>query len=166
MDAGDNGDPDLRAALDAAHQQEVHVPLVLFGHMHHQLSRRHRGKESLRNMVHIDPSTGTVCLNAVVVPRWRDTEKHHLSHFTIADLSKDGAVTYAANVWVKTEEKDPNQGFRKCPAEVVDVEELLQQLPAAQDCIIRRLRLAHNEDRKEDPLVRSGVPGSKGLPEA
>lgn len=146
MGAGDNGDPDLQQALSAAHEQGVHVPLVLFGHMHHMLSRRRGNPESYRNMVHIDPSTGTVCLNAAVVPRWREREDAHLSHFTIADI-KDGIVTFAAHVWVKTEEKDGNGMFQRCPAVVVEVEELLQQLPAEDSSkCVRRIRLAHSND--------------------
>ncbi|KAK9831584.1 hypothetical protein WJX74_001323 [Apatococcus lobatus] len=134
---GDNGDPDLRAALDGAHQQGAHVPLVVFGHMHHALRRR-GGPESFRNMVHIDASTGTVCLDAAVVPRWRDTKDSHLSHFTVADISKDRIVTFAAHVWVKTERMDSNGEFQRCSGEVVAVEELLQQLPAeaSVDCVL------------------------------
>jgi uncharacterized protein (TIGR04168 family) len=46
------------------------VPLVVFGHMHERL----RGTSSLRNMVELDASTGTVYLNTAVVPRIRKME--------------------------------------------------------------------------------------------
>jgi hypothetical protein len=43
---------------------------VVFGHMHERL----RGTSSLRNMVELDASTGTVYLNTAVVPRIRKME--------------------------------------------------------------------------------------------
>lgn len=136
----------MRQALTGAHEQGVRVPLVLFGHMHHSLSRRRGNPESFRNMVHVDPSTGTVCLNAAVVPRWRESNDSHSSHFTIADI-KGEVVTFAAHVWVKTEEKDGNGTFQKCPAVVVEVEELLQQLTAEDSSkTVRQIRLAHSDD--------------------
>lgn len=62
----DHGDPDLQAALQQV-QGAVHVPLVVFGHMHHRLNSRHGG--ALRKMALINAETGTVFLNAAVVPR-------------------------------------------------------------------------------------------------
>ncbi|PRW59109.1 metallophosphoesterase [Chlorella sorokiniana] len=59
----DFGDPDLQEALDMMHAQGVRVPLVLFGHMHSQLKGRGH-----RNMVEVDPATGTVYINAAVLP--------------------------------------------------------------------------------------------------
>ncbi len=43
---------------------------MVFGHMHERL----RGTSSLRNMVELDASTGTVYLNTAVVPRIRKME--------------------------------------------------------------------------------------------
>jgi uncharacterized protein (TIGR04168 family) len=63
---GDHGDPDLRTALAAAAAQGHPAAVVLFGHMHHLL--KGGGK---RDMVHVDGATGTVYLNAAVVPRIR-----------------------------------------------------------------------------------------------
>ncbi|KAI7839666.1 hypothetical protein COHA_006475 [Chlorella ohadii] len=62
----DHGDRDLQEALDMMHAQGLRIPLVLFGHMHSQLKGRGH-----RNMVEVDPRTGTVYLNAAVVPRVR-----------------------------------------------------------------------------------------------
>ncbi|KAG2485671.1 hypothetical protein HYH03_015643 [Edaphochlamys debaryana] len=71
--AGDHGDPDLRAALDRLHAAGRRVPLVTFGHMHHNLhSGASKGwSHHLRRMVHLDPSTRTLFLNAATVPRVR-----------------------------------------------------------------------------------------------
>ena len=63
--AGDHGDRDLELALQRIHAAGRKVPLVVFGHMHEKL----RGTSSLRNMVEVDASTGTVYLNTAVVPR-------------------------------------------------------------------------------------------------
>ena len=63
--AGDHGDRDLELALQHIHAAGRKVPLVVFGHMHEKL----RGTSSLRNMVGVDASTGTVYLNTAVVPR-------------------------------------------------------------------------------------------------
>ena len=46
--------------------QGAHTPLLLFGHMHHQL--RGGGR---RDMAAVHAATGTLCLNAAVVPRVR-----------------------------------------------------------------------------------------------
>ncbi|GLC33778.1 hypothetical protein PLESTB_000114800 [Pleodorina starrii] len=69
--AGDHGDPDLQAALSALHRSGRPVALVTFGHMHHTLhSAQNRGRTSrFRRMVALDPTTGTVFLNAATVPR-------------------------------------------------------------------------------------------------
>ncbi|KAK9812544.1 hypothetical protein WJX73_007673 [Symbiochloris irregularis] len=69
-DAGDHGDPDLREALDDVHNKGSSIALVVFGHMHHKLNHRH-GDGALRSMAVIDPATGTVYINAAVVPRVR-----------------------------------------------------------------------------------------------
>ena len=65
--AGDHGDRDLELALQRIHAAGRKVHLVVFGHMHEKL----RGTSSLRNMVEVDASTGTVYLNTAVVPRIR-----------------------------------------------------------------------------------------------
>ena len=43
---------------------------MVFGHMHHQLNPRHGS--ALRRMAHIDAATGTVHINAAVVPRVKE----------------------------------------------------------------------------------------------
>ena len=58
--------PCVQEALDVAAAQGAHTPLLLFGHMHHQL--RGGGR---RDMAAVHAATGTLCLNAAVVPRVR-----------------------------------------------------------------------------------------------
>ena len=59
----------MELALQHVHAAGRTVPLVVFGHMHERL----RGTSVLRDMVAVDASTGTVYLNAAVVPRIRQT---------------------------------------------------------------------------------------------
>ena len=68
--AGDHGDWDLELALQHVHAAGRKVPMVVFGHMHERL----KGTSVLRDMVAVDASTGTVYLNAAVVPRVRQIE--------------------------------------------------------------------------------------------
>ena len=64
-DPADWGDADLEAGLASA-SEGAHVPLVVFGHMHHAL--RDGGE---RRMALHDPSHNRLYLNAAHVPRWR-----------------------------------------------------------------------------------------------
>ncbi len=65
--AGDHGDPDLAAALDAAEGAGCPPPAaVVFGHMHHCLS----GDGKLRRRLKFTEN-GTLHLNTAVVPRVR-----------------------------------------------------------------------------------------------
>ncbi|NJK34707.1 MAG: TIGR04168 family protein [Oscillatoriales cyanobacterium SM2_2_1] len=61
---GDHGDPDFAAALAAAQEQGIQVPLVTFGHMHHRLRHCDRPREMV-----VTNGQGTVFLNAAFVPR-------------------------------------------------------------------------------------------------
>jgi hypothetical protein len=100
------------------HSQGLHMPLVLFGHMHSQLA----GGGS-RDMVEVDAARGTVYINTAVVPRIRSfaapagggggsnggssggteagrtgsTMQGH--HFVLVELSGH-VVTAARDVWV------------------------------------------------------------------
>ncbi len=161
MTTGDHGDPDLRSALDGAREQGLHVPLVLFGHMHHSLSRlRGRLPKQLRNMIHVSPESGMVCLNAAVVPRWREVGDIVQHHFTVADISQ-GVVTFAAHVWVEAARKGVGREFESVPFEsvpprIAEVEQLLEQLPAESSTqCVRRIYHAHTD---EHVLVTSNLP--------
>ena len=103
----DFGDPDLQEALDAASKQGRPPSLVVFGHMHHSLKGG-----GLRDMTHIDGSTGTVYLNAAVVPRRKkfrhagDEMYERIGHhFLLIDI-KEGYVSSARNVWLTLSSQD------------------------------------------------------------
>lgn len=92
---GDHGDPDLADAIAQTRQLGKNVPLVAFGHMHHNL--RHT-KTRLRRSIHIDPA-GTFHLNAASVPRIIDRGNDRWRNFSIVTL-ENGVVTDASLVWV------------------------------------------------------------------
>ncbi|HEY9628400.1 MAG TPA: TIGR04168 family protein [Coleofasciculaceae cyanobacterium] len=94
---GDHGDPDLREAIAQTRAQGKNIPLVAFGHMHHNL--RHT-KDRLRQMSAIHD--GTVYLNAASVPRIRETEQGKIRNFSLVTLEA-GAVTHAALVWLNAD---------------------------------------------------------------
>ncbi|NJO77477.1 MAG: TIGR04168 family protein [Cyanobacteria bacterium RM1_2_2] len=93
---GDYGDPDFTAAIEQTRALGKHIPLVAFGHMHHQL--RHT-KTRLRKMVQVD-NDGTVYLNAASVPRIVQTSSGRSRNFSLVTLV-NGVVTDAALVWVQ-----------------------------------------------------------------
>jgi uncharacterized protein (TIGR04168 family) len=91
---GDHGDPDLAEAIAITRSLGKTIPLVTFGHMHHQL--RHT-KERLRRAVHL--SEGTVYLNAASVPRIVNNGDERLRNFSLVTLA-GGVVAQAALVWL------------------------------------------------------------------
>ena len=99
--AGDHGDPDLAAALKQTSAKGRPVPLVVFGHMHHLL----KGGKRRRDMVCVDPDSGTVFLNCAVVPRWGNLPVAPASgasthQFTVVHMAAGGYVQSASDVWV------------------------------------------------------------------
>ncbi|XP_042422798.1 uncharacterized protein LOC122010358 isoform X1 [Zingiber officinale] len=65
---GDHGDPDLaRAISDLQRDEQIPIPLVVFGHMHNTL--RYGG---LRKMI-VVASDNTIYLNGAIVPRVKDS---------------------------------------------------------------------------------------------
>lgn len=65
--AGDHGDPDLAAALDAVDAAgRPPAAAVVFGHMHHRLCGDFKYRKRLKFT-----DNGTLHLNAAVVPRMR-----------------------------------------------------------------------------------------------
>lgn len=91
---GDWGDPDFAEAIDRTRSSGKHIPLVTFGHMHHQL--RHIKKEWRKSLVSAE---GTVYLNAASVPRIVERECSKLRNFSIV-LLENGAVSEVSLVWV------------------------------------------------------------------
>ncbi|MBW4657616.1 MAG: TIGR04168 family protein [Drouetiella hepatica Uher 2000/2452] len=94
---GDHGDPDLAEAIAQTLALGKSIPLVAFGHMHHNL--RHT-KERLREMSAVQ--NGTVYLNAASVPRIRETEQGKIRNFSLVTLEA-GAVSQASLVWLSAD---------------------------------------------------------------
>ncbi len=92
---GDHGDPDFAMAIDQIRQTGKTIPLVAFGHMHHQL--RHT-KQTLRTSVVTSP-TGTVYVNAARVPRIVRNHQNCLRNFTLVTLQA-GVVSHVCLMWV------------------------------------------------------------------
>lgn len=92
---GDHGDPDFAAAIAQTRQLNKSIPLVAFGHMHHQL--RHT-KQRLRTSVVVD-SQATLYLNAANVPRIVEREGTRLRNFSLVTL-QSGRVSHASLVWL------------------------------------------------------------------
>lgn len=91
--ACDWGDQDLGLAI-AAIQRQRPLPLVVFGHMHHQLRRG----QGLRRSFQRDRA-GTAYLNTACVPRHGvDPQGRQLRHFSWVELEA-GALTRASHRW-------------------------------------------------------------------
>jgi uncharacterized protein (TIGR04168 family) len=95
---GDYGDPDLQSAIQTAKALGKQVPLVVFGHMHHNL--RHR-KDCLRKRVCLD-SDGTLYLNAACVPRVAELDSVRYSNFSVVQLA-DSQIAQVRSVWVSAQ---------------------------------------------------------------
>ncbi|MDR9402097.1 MAG: TIGR04168 family protein [Halothece sp. Uz-M2-17] len=85
---GDYGDEDLRCAIAQTRQLGKEVPLVAFGHMHHQL--RHT-KDYQRTAIFRDQQ-GTIYFNAACVPRLIKTKENgqYLRKFFLVSLTPTG----------------------------------------------------------------------------
>ena len=93
---GDFGDPDLQAAIAQTRASGKTIPLVTFGHMHHNL--RHT-KQQLRTPVLAD-SAGTVYLNAASVPRIIQNGSDRRRNFSLVSL-QGGVVDQISLVWLE-----------------------------------------------------------------
>jgi uncharacterized protein (TIGR04168 family) len=83
--ARDWGDQDLALAIERIRRHRP-VPLVVFGHMHHQLRRGSGERRSFQTDRH-----GTAYLNAACVPRHGiDGDGRHLRHFAWVELEGHG----------------------------------------------------------------------------
>lgn len=91
--ARDWGDQDLAEAIVAIRRHRS-VPLVVFGHMHHQLRRGQGERISFLRDRH-----GTAYLNAASVPRHgTDDQGRRVRHFSWAELDGDGLLN-ASHRW-------------------------------------------------------------------
>lgn len=92
---GDHGDPDFAEAIAQTQRLGKKIPLVTFGHMHHNL--RHT-KQQLRSAIATSPD-GTIYLNSARVPRIIQTHSDRLRNFSLVSLDA-GTVSQISLVWV------------------------------------------------------------------
>lgn len=95
---GDHGDPDLADAIAQIQSLGKQIPLVAFGHMHHQL--RHTQK-ILRTAIY-EGEAGMVYLNAARVPRIVRTATGCLRNFSLVTLQRKSQwrVSQISLVWM------------------------------------------------------------------
>lgn len=93
-EGGDYGDPDLTAAIAQTQSLGKSIPLVTFGHMHHEL-KIPRGKR--RKLVEVREQT--VYLNAACVPRVIKTAQYTKRSFSVATL-RQGIVQTISLLWL------------------------------------------------------------------
>lgn len=104
---GDYGDPDFAAAIAQTKLLSKSIPLVAFGHMHHNLRNT---RERTRRTVHVD-SDATLYLNAANVPRIKQVGSDRLRHFCLVSLQAQ-TVAQVTQVWV-------DQNFRVVSEQVL-----------------------------------------------
>lgn len=93
--SADYGDPDFAKAIALTQESGKQVPLVAFGHMHHQLKKE---SYQLRKRVVTD-SQGTVYFNAANVPRIERSELGDRRSFSLVTLA-DSAVSRISQIWI------------------------------------------------------------------
>ena len=93
-EGGDYGDPDLTEAIAQVQNLDKSVPLVTFGHMHHEL-KIPRGKR--RKIVEVREQT--VYLNAACVPRVIKGSQGAKRSFSLVKL-RQGKVQAISLVWL------------------------------------------------------------------
>lgn len=91
--ARDWGDLDLAQAITTIRRRRP-LPLVVFGHMHHQLRRGQGARRSFQR-----DTAGTAYLNTACVPRHGcDGDGRELRHFSWVEL-QGGALQHASHRW-------------------------------------------------------------------
>lgn len=95
IEGGDYGDPDLTEAISQTLAKGKSIPLVTFGHMHHDLKNPPRGKR--RRLVEVREQT--VYLNAACVPRIIESDGGSKRSFSLVKLSQ-GKVQNISLVWL------------------------------------------------------------------
>ena len=96
-EGGDYGDPDLQNAIAQIRQLGKSIPLVTFGHMHHEL-KHPKGKR--RTIVEFKDDT--VYLNAACVPRVIKGDRGTKRSFSLATLQQ-GVVKEISLVWLDSD---------------------------------------------------------------
>lgn len=92
---GDHGDPDFADAIEKTLSYGKSIPLVTFGHMHHNL--RHR-EDRLRTIINTNDE-GTVYLNAACVPRIKKVNDQRIRNFSLVEM-QNSFVDNISLVWV------------------------------------------------------------------
>jgi uncharacterized protein (TIGR04168 family) len=93
-EGGDYGDPDLTEAIAQVQSLGKSIPLVAFGHMHHEL-KIPRGER--RKLVEVRGQT--VYFNAACVPRVIKTAQDEKRNFSLVSL-KGGIVQTISLIWL------------------------------------------------------------------
>ena len=96
-EGGDYGDPDLTAAICQVRESGKSIPLVTFGHMHHEL-KIPRGKR--RKIIEVRDDT--IYLNAACVPRVIDGSEGAKHSFSLVTMQA-GAVQSISLVWLDSD---------------------------------------------------------------
>lgn len=91
---GDFGDPDLAEAIAKTKLAGKNIPLVAFGHMHHQL----RHTRQVERTALVADNRGTIYLNSACVPRIVQIDGSRLHKFSLVELEA-GIVTKTSIVW-------------------------------------------------------------------
>ena len=101
---GDYGDPDFADAISKTYQMHKTVPLVTFGHMHHQL--RHNSSRTREAIA--TNREGTIFLNAALTPRIIKIDHGLQRNFAIVTL-ESGRVSQISMVWLDSRCKIVNE---------------------------------------------------------
>jgi len=94
VEGGDYGDPDLTAAIAQVQNLGKGIPLVTFGHMHHELKIPSGQRRKI-----VEVREQTVYLNAACVPRVIKTAQGSKRSFSLVTL-RQGIVQSASLVWL------------------------------------------------------------------
>jgi uncharacterized protein (TIGR04168 family) len=90
-------------AIQAAYERDRPVPLVVFGHMHHELKhRRDRLRTRLCRGDAQGNYQGTFFLNVAQVPRWQIINGEACRHFALVQF-QDQRVVDIRQVWVTSQ---------------------------------------------------------------
>lgn len=93
-EGGDYGDPDLTAAIAQVQNLGKSIPLVTFGHMHHELKIPPGQRRKL-----VEVREQTVYLNAACVPRVIKTDQGSKRSFSLVTL-RQGVVQTVSLIWI------------------------------------------------------------------
>jgi uncharacterized protein (TIGR04168 family) len=101
---GDYGDPDFAMAIESAYHTTKTIPLVTFGHMHHQL--RHDANRT-RDAIATN-TQGTVFYNAACCPRIINTPQGNYRNFSLVTLAIGKVGTNSQVKQIELVWLDPN----------------------------------------------------------